>query len=83
VTRFGTNAFHGTLFEYFRNDALDANNWFANANNLPKPEQRQNDFGGVVGGAIIKDKMKNPRSSYVPVRRNFAVFCVFGVWKNQ
>jgi hypothetical protein len=56
VTRSGTNAFHGTLFEYFRNDALDANNWFANADNLPKPEERQNDFGGVVGGPIIKDK---------------------------
>jgi hypothetical protein len=34
VTRSGTNAFHGTLFEYFRNDVLDANNWFANYNGL-------------------------------------------------
>jgi hypothetical protein len=56
VTRSGTNAFHGTLFEYFRNDVLDADDWFANYNHLPKPEERQNDFGGVLGGPIIKDK---------------------------
>src|SRR5271170_5812922 len=56
VTRSGTNAFHGTLFEYFRNNVLDANNWFANYNHLPKPEERQNDFGGVWGGPIVKDK---------------------------
>ncbi|HVO63859.1 MAG TPA: carboxypeptidase regulatory-like domain-containing protein [Candidatus Binatia bacterium] len=56
VTRSGTNAFHGTLFEYFRNSALDANDWFANHLGLPKPAERQNDFGGVFGGPIIKDK---------------------------
>ena len=56
VTRSGTNAFHGTAFEYFRNDVLDANDWFSNRDHLPKPEQRQNDFGGVLGGPIIKDK---------------------------
>src|SRR5262249_10529769 len=42
VTRSGTNAFHGTLFEYFRNDVLDAKDWFVNFNGLPKPEARQN-----------------------------------------
>jgi Carboxypeptidase regulatory-like domain/TonB dependent receptor-like, beta-barrel/TonB-dependent Receptor Plug Domain len=52
VTRSGTNGFHGTLFEFFRNDALDANDWFANANRLPKPALRQNDFGGVLGGPL-------------------------------
>ena len=56
VTRSGTNAFHGTLFEYFRNGALDANDWFANFNHLAKPDEKQNDFGGVLGGPIIKDK---------------------------
>src|SRR5271165_64656 len=59
VTRSGTNAFHGTLFEYFRNDVLDANDWFNGYTNnppLPKAEERQNDFGGVFGGPIIKDK---------------------------
>src|SRR5246127_1562374 len=56
ATRSGTNAFHGTLFEYFRNDTLDANDWFSNFNHLPKPEERQNDFGGVFGGPVVKDK---------------------------
>jgi Carboxypeptidase regulatory-like domain/TonB dependent receptor len=56
LTRSGTNSFHGTLFEYFRNSLLDANDWFANYNHLPKPEERQNDFGGVFGGLVIKDK---------------------------
>jgi len=56
VTRSGANHFHGTLFDYFRNSVLDSNDWFANLNHLPKPEERQNDFGGVFGGPILKDK---------------------------
>jgi hypothetical protein len=56
LTRSGTNRFHGALFEYFRNDALDANDWFSNYNHLPKPEERQNDFGGVLGGPILRDR---------------------------
>src|SRR4029450_9728180 len=56
ATRPGTNAFHGTLFEYFRNDVLDARDWFVNFSGLPKPRIRQNDFGGVLGGPVRKDK---------------------------
>jgi len=56
VTRSGTNQFSGTLFEYFRNDALDASDWFANSRGLPKPAIRQNDFGGVLGGPIVKNR---------------------------
>jgi Carboxypeptidase regulatory-like domain len=56
ATRSGTNRFHGTAFEYLRNDALDANDWFANNTGQPTPRERQNDFGGVVGGPIFKDK---------------------------
>jgi hypothetical protein len=56
VTRSGTNQFHGTLFDYLRNDVFDANNWFANSVGLPRPEERQNDFGGTVGGPIVKEK---------------------------
>src|SRR5215471_11575493 len=59
ATRSGTNAFHGTLFEYFRNDVLDANDWFNGYTNvppIPKAKDRQNDFGGVFGGPIVKDK---------------------------
>jgi hypothetical protein len=52
VTRAGTNQFHGTLFNYFRNDVLDANDWFANSRRLKKPALRQNDFGGVLGGPL-------------------------------
>jgi hypothetical protein len=56
VTRSGTNAFTGTVFEYFRNEALDANDWFNNAAGLDKPALRQNDFGGVIGGPIVRDR---------------------------
>jgi Carboxypeptidase regulatory-like domain/TonB dependent receptor-like, beta-barrel len=56
VTRSGTNQFHGTAFEYFRNSVLAANDWFSNRDHLPKPEERQNDFGGVFGGPILKEK---------------------------
>jgi len=56
TTRSGTNQFHGTAFEYLRNDVLDANDWFANHNGLPKPKERQNDFGGVFGGPIVRNR---------------------------
>jgi hypothetical protein len=59
ATRSGTNQFHGTAFEYFRNDILDANNWFNGYTNTPplqKAEERQNDFGGTFGGPILKDR---------------------------
>jgi hypothetical protein len=55
LTRSGTNRWHGALFEYFRNDALNANNWFANRDGIPKPAERQHDFGGTFSGPIIKD----------------------------
>jgi len=52
VTRSGTNDIHGSLFNYLRNDKLDANNWFGNFNGLKRPALRQNDFGFTVGGPI-------------------------------
>lgn len=52
ATRSGGNDFHGTVFNYFRNDALDANDWFANSRRIPKAALRQNDFGGVLGGPL-------------------------------
>ena len=56
VTRSGTNQFHGTVFEYLRNDVLDANDWFSDNEGLPKAEERQNDFGGTLGGPIRKNQ---------------------------
>jgi len=53
TTRSGTNNLHGSLFDYFRNDALDANDWFFNEQHLPKQAERQNDFGGTVGGTLV------------------------------
>jgi hypothetical protein len=57
VTRSGTNDFHGTLFEFFRNDILDANDFISNAHNLPKSPLRWNQYGGNLGGPIRKDKL--------------------------
>ncbi len=51
-TRSGTNAWHGTTFDYFRNDVLDANNWFNDNAQLPKTAERQNDFGGTFSGPV-------------------------------
>ena len=56
ITRSGTNEFHGTLYEFLRNEKLDANDWFANASGSPRSPLRRNDFGGTVGGPIIKNK---------------------------
>lgn len=57
TTRSGTNRFHGTLFHFFRNDALDANTFFNNRSNLPRPALRHNQFGGNLDGPIWKDKL--------------------------
>ena len=53
--RSGTNNFHGTAWEFLRNDKLDANDYFSSAS-TPKPELRQNQFGAAAGGRIWKDK---------------------------
>lgn len=55
-TRSGSNNLHGTIFDYFRNDVLDANDWFANNKGLPKAAERQNDFGGTLGGPLWKNR---------------------------
>ena len=52
VSRSGTNNFHGTVYEFFRNDALDARNFFA----TDRPEYRRNQLGGSFGGPIRKNK---------------------------
>ena len=57
VTRRGSNAFHGRIYEDFRNTALNANTWLNDASNLKKNPFIRNEFGGSLGGAIIKDKL--------------------------
>ena len=52
VTRSGTNRYSGSLFEYFRNDKTDANDWFANQQALSKAPLRFNNFGGTLGGPV-------------------------------
>jgi hypothetical protein len=56
VTKSGSNAFHGSLFEYLRNDALDAPNFFDNVIGQKAP-LRLNQFGGSIGGPIVTDKL--------------------------
>ena len=56
ATRSGSNEFHGELFEFFRNDALDARNFFTLTSAEPPPFKR-NQFGGQLGGPIVKEKM--------------------------
>src|SRR5262249_4377345 len=56
ATRSGTNEFHGEIFEFLRNDALDARNFFNFTSNQPPPFKR-NQFGGSLGGPIVKDNL--------------------------
>ncbi len=57
VTKSGSNQFHGTAYDYLRNDALNANSFFNNAGGLPKDILKRNQFGGTIGGPVFKDKL--------------------------
>lgn len=57
VTKTGGNQVHGSLFEFFRNDDLNANEYFRNHNQQPRGVFKQNQFGGSLGGHIVKDKL--------------------------
>lgn len=56
VTKSGTDAYHGNVYEFFRNNALNANDFFLNRAGDPRPQLNRNQFGGTLGGAIWKDK---------------------------
>ena len=56
VTKSGTNQLRGSLFEFFRNDALQATNYFTKQSGLAKPPLRSNQFGGAAGGPIARNK---------------------------
>ena len=57
VTKGGTNQFHGSVFEFFRNEFLNANDFFFNETNQKRPVLRQNQFGFTLGGPVWKDKL--------------------------
>src|SRR5262249_9166120 len=52
-----TNDFHGALWEFIRNDIFNANAFFLNLAGRPKPNLKQNQFGGTLGGPILKDRL--------------------------
>lgn len=56
VSKSGTNQWHGSAWDFFRNEVLDANDFFLNRNGQPRPVLRQNQFGGAIGGPIFKQK---------------------------
>lgn len=60
VTKSGTNSIHGDIYEFFRNTVLDANNFFLNGEEgvvTPRPAYRRNQFGGTLGGPLLKDRV--------------------------
>ncbi len=59
VLRSGTNQLHGSLYEFLRNQALDANDWFNNQAGVDLPARRYNQFGGTVGGPIVIPHLYN------------------------
>jgi outer membrane receptor protein involved in Fe transport len=57
VTKSGTNQFHGTGYDYVRNNFFDSNSFFNNQQGLPVPVLKRNQFGGTIGGPVIKNKL--------------------------
>ena len=62
ITRSGTNAFHGTAYEFFRNNLLNANSYLNNRNGIKRPVLRYNDFGYTLGGPVWIPKMYDGRN---------------------
>jgi hypothetical protein len=57
ITKSGTNAFHGTVFEFFRDRGMNANNFLNNSRGTSKGAYHYNQFGGNIGGPVVKDKL--------------------------
>jgi hypothetical protein len=74
VSRSGTSDFHGTIFEYYRNEKLDANDYFANRAGLPRARLRQNQFGGVFSGPIMLPRFGEGGKSFYDGRKNSFFF---------
>ena len=89
-TRSGTNELHGTLFYFHRNDALNSNEFFLNAQRLPKPVIKLHQYGGEAGGPIVENKtfffasyQKNQVSFTQPVDQTFGVPIVYTTLARQ
>jgi hypothetical protein len=57
ILKSGTREYHGDVYEFFRNDVLNANEFFLNRQGLTRPSVKQNIFGGSLGGPVIKEKL--------------------------
>ncbi|MGB9465743.1 MAG: carboxypeptidase regulatory-like domain-containing protein [Candidatus Acidiferrum sp.] len=57
ITKSGTDQIHGAVFEFVRNDIFNANDFFLNLNGVSRPPLKQNQFGGTIGGPILKRKL--------------------------
>src|SRR5215831_8023858 len=57
ISKAGSNSFHGSLFEYLQNNKLNANDYFSNASGVPLAPIAQNQWGGSLGGRVIRDKL--------------------------
>src|SRR5262249_33687773 len=62
ITKSGTNEYHGSVYEFVRNDKLNANNFFNNLNNIQRPALRYNDFGYTAGGPVYIPSMYDGRN---------------------
>jgi hypothetical protein len=70
VSKAGTNGFHGNVWEFFRNDVLNANDFFLNQNGQTRPVLKQNQFGGAFGGPVRKGKTFFFGSYQATIQRN-------------
>ncbi|MBX3297390.1 MAG: TonB-dependent receptor [Acidobacteria bacterium] len=84
VTRSGSNDFNGSVYNYFRNEALDANDWFDNRDGRPRRKLRQNNFGGAVGGRVFLPWFgESPRPLFDGKDRTFFFFSYEGLRLTQ
>ena len=79
LTRSGTSQFHGTAFEYLRNDVFDAADWFLNATGQPRTALRQHDFGGVLNGPLYVPRFGEGGPVVSRVARTFFFFSYEGL----
>jgi hypothetical protein len=80
VTRSGGNQFHGTAFEYVRNEAFDANDWFANSSGLKRAPLRQQQFGGTFTGPMMLPRFGEGGKTYLSGRnKSFFFFSYEGL----